>query len=160
MKFSTEFIKQPKLIIFEPCLSGIKECIQPEIDLKIEGICYLLGKTNGSTTYATYSVRPKATCTRGSFHVDTVAMAKIVRVATNKRLQVVGQLHTHPYEAYHSDGDEEGARIAYDGYVSIVLPNYGNIFPRFDGAVVYIFSSGKFRPFTKKQIKLVPDLLI
>jgi proteasome lid subunit RPN8/RPN11 len=66
-------------------------------------------------------------------------MARIVRSAANNGLQVVGQLHTHPGEAYHSDGDEYGARIAYSGYVSIVVPAYGRRLPALDGAAVFFF---------------------
>jgi hypothetical protein len=52
---------------------------------------------------------------------------------------VVGQVHTHPKDAYHSDGDEDGARIAYTGYVSLVLPDYGRRLPLFDEAAIFIF---------------------
>ena len=54
----------------------------------------------------------------------------------------MGQVHTHPRLAYHSDGDEEGARIAYTGYVSIVLPDYGRRLPNLDKAAIFMFRAG------------------
>ena len=62
---------------------------------------------------------------------------KVVRAAVDRGLQVVGQVHTHPGDAYHSDGDNAGARIAFTGYVSIVLPDYGRDLPALTRAAAY-----------------------
>jgi hypothetical protein len=69
-------------------------------------------------------------------------MAACVAAAGRFEMQVVGQLHTHPGQAYHSDGDVEGARIRYPGYLSIVLPMYGSFLPSFRGAAIYLCTAG------------------
>jgi proteasome lid subunit RPN8/RPN11 len=79
---------------------------------------------------------PTATTTAGSFNVSAIAMATVVRSAANLGLAVVGQVHTHPRQAFHSEGDFDGMRIRYPGYVSIVLPNYGRLFPKWTGAEI------------------------
>ena len=129
----------PRLIVTEACVAALRGCLAPEIRKVHEGISYLAGRTDGTTTLAVAAMRPDAGTTRGSFNVSAPAMARIVRAAASQGLQVVGQVHTHPGEAYHSDGDEDGARIAYTGYVSLVLPDYGRRLPAFDAAAVFMF---------------------
>jgi proteasome lid subunit RPN8/RPN11 len=84
-------------------------------------------------------IRPEAETTYGSFDVSAPAMAKVIRTIIDHGLQVVGQVHTHPGEAYHSGGDEEGAKIVYSGYVSIVLPDYGRHLPSFGDAALFMY---------------------
>jgi proteasome lid subunit RPN8/RPN11 len=133
----------PRLVISQGCIAALAECLGPEICKGHEGIAYLLGQSDGITTLAVAAVRPDAQTTRGSFHVGAPAMARVVRAAVDRGLQVVGQVHTHPGDAYHSDGDDEGARIAFTGYVSIVLPDYGRHLHALMGTTVFFFQAGK-----------------
>src|SRR3546814_9410358 len=87
------------------CVSALRPALAPETARGHEGIVYLLGQTDGLTSIALSVFRPIARTTRGSFHVDTAAMRQVVEAANAHGLQVVGQLHTHPGEAFHSDGD-------------------------------------------------------
>lgn len=128
---------QPKVLLTEACLAGIANGLRGTTAACHEGIVYLLGRTDGETTLAVTAVRPAARTTRGSFDVDSVAMARVVRSAADLTLHVVGQVHTHPGGAAHSDGDVAGARMKYPGYVSIVLPDYGRRLPCLDGAAIY-----------------------
>ncbi len=87
-------------------------------------------------------------------------MAHVVRTAVGAGLQVVGQVHTHPGRAYHSDGDVQGARIIYGGFVSVVLPDYGRRLPAFEGAAAYMFRSGTgFVELTAEHIGIIPGRL-
>jgi len=70
-----------------------------------------MGQTDGSSTLAVTVVRPQAATAPGSVNVNSRAVARVVRLAIDRGLQLVGQVHTHPGEAYHSPGDDEGARI-------------------------------------------------
>src|SRR3546814_20765206 len=101
---------------------------------------YWSGQTEGFDIIALIVFRPSATTTRGSFHVRSAAMSQVVEAANAPGLQVVGQLHTHPGEAFHSDGDVTGALIRFGGFVSIVLPEYGKHLPDFAGAAIYMLS--------------------
>lgn len=129
----------PRLMLTEPCIEALCTCMEPEIRCGHEGVAYVLGQTDGTVTLAVAAVRPEAATPRGSFSVSAPAMAKVVHAAIKTGLQVVGQVHTHPGKAYHSDGDVEGARIVYRGFVSVVLPDYGRRLPALDGAAVYMF---------------------
>lgn len=130
-----------KIVITNGCVQALTTCLAPERKKRHEGIAYLFGQTDGEITLAVGAIRPEADTTRGSFYVPPQAMAKIVRSVCEMNLKVIGQIHTHPGEAYHSSGDDEGARIAYSGYTSIVLPEYGRYLPNLTGAAIYMYQS-------------------
>lgn len=147
----------PRLVISQACIDALGLCLAPEIRKGHEGIAYLLGQSDGTTTIALAAIRPDAQVTRGSFMVSAQAMAKVVRAAVDRGLQVIGQVHTHPGDAYHSEGDEDGARIAFTGYVSVVLPDYGRNLPALTRAAAYFYQAGKgFVPLETKALIVVP----
>jgi proteasome lid subunit RPN8/RPN11 len=146
-----------RVVITENAAVAIRECMAHEIDIGHEGVAYLFGQTNGESTLVVGAIRPASQTTRGSFDVSALAMTRVVRTATDEGLQVVGQIHTHTGEAYHSDGDIDGARIAYDGYVSIVLPEYGRGLPSFTGAAIYFYRSGAFSRLGPKNLRLIRE---
>jgi proteasome lid subunit RPN8/RPN11 len=153
----TVFAPVPKLIFTQACLDAIQRGLEPETRKGHEGIVYLLGRTDGVTALATTVFRPQAITTPGSFHVEPRAMAACVQAAGRFELQVVGQLHTHPGQAYHSDGDVEGARIRYPGYVSVVIPDYGRHLPNLNGAALYMWSADKvWRQLAPQDLIVVP----
>jgi proteasome lid subunit RPN8/RPN11 len=153
----TVFAQSPKLIVSQACLGAIQAGLEPEVRKGHEGIVYLLGRTDGIIALATTIFRPEARTTPGSFHVEPRAMAACIQAAAKYELQVVGQLHTHPGEAYHSDGDVEGARIRYPGYASVVLPNYGRMLPSLAGAAAYIWTvNGVWRQLGPQDLIIVP----
>ena len=117
------------VVMTSQCLEHVTEGLSVGIKTGHEGIVYFVGLTTGTTTLAVSAVFPEAITTPGSVNVSAVEMRKIVRVAADTGLQVVGQLHTHPVTAFHSAGDLSGMRIRYPGYVSIVVPNYGGSLP-------------------------------
>lgn len=131
----------PKLLITKGCWEAVCRALDPEIRKGHEGIVYLLGRTDGTVTLSVSVFRPRSVTTAGSFHVEPKAMAACVHAAGQFEMQVVAQLHTHPGQAYHSDGDVEGARIRYPGYASIVLPDYGRHLPNLGGAAAYLWSA-------------------
>jgi proteasome lid subunit RPN8/RPN11 len=137
---STPITPQPaKLLVTADALNDLMAALMPSQRLRHEGIAYLLGRTDGAVTLAVAVFAPEAQTTAGSFHVPTGAMASCVRAATRFELQVVAQVHTHPGQAYHSDGDVEGAKIRYPGYASLVLPEYGGHLPSLAGAAAYLW---------------------
>lgn len=145
----------PRLILTEPSLMALKSCLEPEIKQGKEGIVYMLGQSDGTTTLVVSIIRPQAQTTWGSFEVSSLAMAEVVRKSVSFGLHVVGQAHTHPLNAYHSKGDEKGARIAYKGYVSIVFPNYGRLLPKLDGIAAYMLDhKSNFAPIDRDLITI------
>jgi hypothetical protein len=134
--------------------------LAPEIDRGHEGIAYLYGRTDGSTTVVIGAIRPAAQTTAGSFEVSAIAMARVVRAVSNMGLQLVGQAHSHPGAAFHSEGDEIGARIAYSGFVSLVAPDYGTHLPALSGSAVYFFDEGRFVDLPVEAVTIAPGALL
>lgn len=150
----------PRLVLTEACIEALRTCMEPEIRRGHEGVAYVVGQTDGTVTLGVAAVRPEAATTRGSFSVTAPAMAKVVRTAIKAGLQVVGQVHTHPGHAYHSDGDVDGARIVYRGFVSVVLPDYGRRLPALDGAAIYMFRGDVgFAEIESMHVGVVPGSL-
>ena len=153
----TQLPTQPIVALTEACVAALRPCMAPEIHHGREGIAYLLGLSDGTTTLAGSAIRPQAHTTRTSFTVASPSMAKVVRAAVRSGLHVVGQVHTHPGSAYHSHGDDRGAPIAHTGYISIVLPDYGRRLPLLDGAAAYVFGAdGLFVPIELKRLHILP----
>lgn len=132
---------EPMLHIAEQCQSALRLCLEPATQRRHEGVAYLLGRTDGTTGLCVHAVRPRATTTPGSFNVEPREMALVVQTACDLDLQIVAQVHTHPRGAAHSDGDEDGANIRYDGFFSIVVPDYGIHLPDLSGAATYHYSA-------------------
>jgi proteasome lid subunit RPN8/RPN11 len=156
-----EILPTPMVVFTKSCQLAITHCLDAARERKHEGVCLLLGNTNGRSTVCVVAVRPDAETTDGSFYIPALEMAKIVDLATELRLQVVGQVHTHPVRAFHSDGDEEGAHIRYDGFVSMVVPDYGAALPDLAGSNAYMFSAQRrWEQLPIQSIRIVPDQIL
>lgn len=137
---SAPITPQPaKLLMTADALDGLMLALAHSLQQQHEGIAYLLGRTDGAISIAVAVFTPEARTTAGSFHVPPRAMVACMQAAARFELQVVAQVHTHPGQAYHSDGDVEGAKIRYPGYASLVLPEYGRHLPSLAGAVAYVW---------------------
>jgi proteasome lid subunit RPN8/RPN11 len=154
---TTQRVSRPRAVLAEGCLNGITESMAGTQAICHEGVVYLLGTTDGETTVAVTAFLPEARTTRGSFEVSSVAMARVVRAASDLSLHVVGQIHSHPGGAGHSDGDVTGARIKYPGYLSIVVPEYGRHLPALDGAATYMYrENGTFVLLEPSVVSIAP----
>lgn len=149
-----------RLVLSHTCLVALRDCLAPETRRHHEGIAYLYGLTDGTTTLAIGVARPEAHTTPGSFKVSALAMAPVLRAINSAGLQLVGQAHSHPDEAYHSKGDEAGATMAYQGYASIVLPKYGRDLPSLTGCAAYYFNDHRFIELDQHALTIVPERLL
>ena len=134
-----------KVRITTHCCEQTTKYLQASAQRGHEGIVYFVGMTNGTTTMALYAMLPEALSTPRSVDVSARELGKIIRSASEVGLQVVGQLHTHPRAAYHSDGDEVGMRIRYPGYFSIVVPDYGTRLPSFRQSHTLMWTTDGFQ---------------
>lgn len=153
-------IKSRDLVLTSSCVKAIEYCLKDFVIKRHEGICYLYGIVGEEVTLAVSAMKPEAQTTYGSFFVSAKSMAQVVRAGANNSLQVVGQVHTHPQQAFHSTGDNEGALTAYDGYVSIVLPGYGRKLPSFKDGAFFVYVKGHgFIEVPSTKMKIVPEVL-
>lgn len=122
-------------------MAAVTDILAPARRRRVEGIAYFLGRTDGVHATILSSVAVSADATFGSFFVPSSEMVRVVNAANAAALQVVGQIHTHPHEAFHSAGDDAGAQIRFDGFITIVVPDYGMYLPSLRGSAVFAYSS-------------------
>lgn len=157
----TEHIDPPAISFARSAYDGLIECLAPSCSARHEGVALLLGRADGAKVSVLQTVRPKAKTGAGHFVIEARAMANVVALAMELDLQIVGQVHTHPYEAFHSAGDEEGANIRYDGFISIVIPDYGDHLPSLSGWAVYRFDeSDGWQPQSVEILKVVDGFAV
>ena len=141
--------RQPRLrltaVLTSQCLEEIAPVLRDNSERGHEGIVYFVGLTTGTATLAVTAMGPQADTTPVSVDVAALEVGKIVREAALAGLQVVGQLHTHPGDAYHSAGDLAGMRIRHPGYISIVVPAYGAGLPSLEGAHTLMWTNEGFQ---------------
>jgi len=108
-------------------------------------------------------VRPRQQNTLGSFFVSSEANADIAVWLCARKLKLLAQLHTHPGEYVgHSDGDNLGASLAFQGFYSLVVPNYGRsgILP-LNQCGIHVFHNGFVEVpslIAEKHIQIVPHV--
>ena len=152
--------QERKLVLTSSCADELDACIAPDRAIRHEGVALLLGLTGEDTTLATHAIRPHAHTSQGSFEIPTQSFAKIIKLASRNGLAIVGQVHTHPRQAYHSDGDYAGLHIQYPGFCSLVLPNYGDDMPSIDGLHAISFESTRsWQPLAGKNIVILAESL-
>ena len=127
-------VPRHSIVMTKQCHDQIVKRLYPGTISVNEAIVYFLGVTTGVTTLAVATVSPESHSTPTSVDVEKFAMMEVIRGAALAGLQVVGQLHTHPMQAYHSRGDLAGMRIRFPGFFSIVVPEYGARLPSLEDA--------------------------
>lgn len=130
---------------------------------KRETVIYWVGEAHQESAVVTSVIRPMQINTTGSFHVTRESNADIVVWLCARKLKLLAQLHTHPGSFVgHSNGDDLGAPLAFFGFYSLVVPNYGRsgILP-LQQCGVHVFANRfvELPPtIAEKQIQIVPHV--
>lgn len=96
---------------------------------KTEAGCFLLGQINGTDRVVediVYfdDVDPNA-YRYAAIRFDTTKLSAVYDICEAKSLSIVGDMHTHPFEAFLSPIDRAYPVMALAGHVSIILPYDG-----------------------------------
>lgn len=153
----------------------ISDCVVAELDRLLpsygdgddhEGILYLGGlELPGVGAIVAVALAPEAKTSRGSFATDLMANTAVVTALGDLGLVLVGQIHSHPGEwVDHSDGDDDGALVRFEGYWSIVVPSFAARGVRpLSQCGVHVFTRGTFRRLTveavNKRVRVLPAAL-
>ena len=128
-----------------------------------ETVIYWVGEAHTEAAVVTTVIRPKQQNTAGSFEVTREANADIVVWLCAHKLKLLAQLHTHPGSFVgHSGGDDLGASLAFFGFYSLVIPNYGRsgILP-LQQCGVHVFTNRFVElptPIVEKQVQIIPHV--
>jgi proteasome lid subunit RPN8/RPN11 len=138
---------RPVFAIAEIVVQACERYLQGAARDAHEKVVYVAGVKRPDVWIATTVIRPKARTTRGSFATSSAANADVVAFLSDVGLSILGQVHTHPGPfVEHSGGDDEGAFMPTENYLSIVVPNYGRqgMLP-IERCGVHRYESGTFR---------------
>lgn len=153
----------PRLIIIEAVLQRLPQVLASYgRDEEHEGVAYLGGMKCGEASVVLTAIAPEAQTTPGSFVTDVEANTAVVRALGKLGLILVGQAHSHPGDwVDHSEGDDKGALVRFEGYWSVVVPEYARqaSLP-LDKCGLHCYKQGRFWRLTEKamaaRVKAIP----
>ena len=110
-----------------------------------EAYVFWAGAVADGEAYVTTCVYPTANARHGGVKVPLRKMTEINLELRDRDQLVLAQVHSHPGVARHSPVDEEKAVSFHEGFVSIVVPDFGET-PVYDlrdcGVYVYTATEG------------------
>jgi len=127
-----------------------------------EGVVYLGGVETSEQSVALLAIAPVATTTPGSFRTGLGANTAVVSTLATQRLILVAQIHSHPSDwVDHSDGDDRGALVRFEGYWSIVIPGFaGQGLLPLTRCGIHLYGQGRFARLTDAavaaRVRLIP----
>jgi hypothetical protein len=77
-------------------------------------------------TQLTEVVHPNHISNRYGLTIDSDWISKFWGDLANRDLGVRVQIHTHPYEAFHSETDDRYPLLFDPGFLSLVIPNFAS----------------------------------
>jgi hypothetical protein len=89
-----------------------------------ERVVLWLGRRDADVVRVCEVFMPIQIADAGYFRIPSAGMAALFRHMRAARLMVAGQVHTHPYEAFHSPVDDEWAIVRHEGGLSLVVPRF------------------------------------
>lgn len=107
-----------------------------------EGYVFWAGAVADNEAYITTCVYPTANARQGGVKVPLEKMTEINLELRDRDQLILAQVHSHPGVARHSPVDEEKAVSFHEGFVSIVIPDFGET-PVYDlrDCGVYIYTA-------------------
>ena len=119
-----------------------------------EEVVYWAGIEGADTSVVLTCIAPHAATTNGSFDTTASSNAVVINWIADRGLVLLGQLHCHPdHRVWHSGGDDRGALMPYENFLSIVVPHYGQSgIGDLQTSGVHRFEGGRFSRLTPVQV--------
>jgi len=93
---------------------------------RCECVVLWLGRRDGDLIRVESAYRPAQSASVDMFQIPAASMAALYAELRERRLMVAAQVHSHPYEAFHSRADDRWAIIRHEGALSLVVPNFAS----------------------------------
>jgi hypothetical protein len=148
---------RPNLYVLELVRRQTDQHFRSMAHRREEAVSYWAGVKCNETWIVTTLVIPRAHTTLGSFEVSASSNADVVSFLTTTGLKLIAQLHTHPGKSVgHSQGDDFGASLAHENFLSIVIPHFGaRGIGLFKKCGVHRFENGSFRRLAPTEVGAV-----
>ncbi len=153
----------PRILIHEAVLPESVRLLRESHDERSahEGVVYWAGKSADGVWIVTTSIAPKAVTTWGSFETSAASNAQVIAFLARHGLELLAQVHSHPgQDVGHSGGDDEGALMPYENYLSLIVPHYAR-----DGMLpltrcgVHRFHEGEFKRLNVTEIEALFNVI-
>lgn len=87
-----------------------------------EKVILWLGKSENDLYVVKEVFVPTQITEQDHFAIPPEGMQELMGKLRGSRMMLIAQVHTHPYEAYHSEADDKWAIVRHINAFSIVLP--------------------------------------
>lgn len=146
----------PKVLVCESILQISVMLLQEAKDEHSahEGILYWAGKSFDNHWWITTCIAPQTISTWGSYKTSARSNADVIQLLAKHKLEIFSQLHSHPgTNVNHSEGDDKGALMPYENFLSIVVPSYAEfgILP-LERCGVHRFQNNRFVRLSETEI--------
>lgn len=122
-----------------------------------ECVLLWLGCKDGTAQSIAEVYQPIQESSADYFEIPREGMAALMQHLREKGLFVVSQVHTHPFEAFHSPTDDRWAIVRHIGALSIVLPHFAKstTLENFlkQSATFQLDASNKWKELSQLQLK-------
>jgi hypothetical protein len=109
----------------------------------VEGILLWAGVWGiGGEELITTLILPDQENTYGRAVITRAGLLRVSEIVREKDLFIMAQVHTHPRQAFHSSGDDEGAIGYYRGFLSLVIPSFAAGDPELYRCAAYRYQAG------------------
>lgn len=104
------------------------QVLRAEGNLRVESLVFWAGYVNGSTAVVTQIFIPKGDGVfqhRLQHRIDERIIAAIGELLDPPQLVLLGQVHTHEHDAFHSPADDKFS-LDTPGFLSVVIPDFAS----------------------------------
>jgi proteasome lid subunit RPN8/RPN11 len=122
-----ERVARPVVLLTDHVVDGTVTYLQqaPRGGGPHEGIVYWAGRSTPDVWTVTTCIAPEAATSSGGFETSPAGNGEVIMFLARYGLELLAQIHSHPGRFVdHSDGDDTGALMPYENYLSIVVPEY------------------------------------
>lgn len=92
---------------------------------RAECVVLWLGRRNGNAIEIDRVYRPAQIAKSDVFRILPDAMKALLSYLSQNNLMIGAQVHSHPFEAFHSRADDQWAIVRHLNALSIVVPYFG-----------------------------------
>jgi hypothetical protein len=139
------------------CIDTVHQYLRKVGRLGFEGIGLWMGSRNGTHFQVTQAVVPRQQHIRSyegvCVTVDAEELHRLNVWLYENKLTLIGQVHSHPTEAYHSGTDDEFAVATAAGSISLVVPDFAvNPFDLLQCAAYRLQQSGYWKELSPNEV--------
>ncbi|MCY4385632.1 MAG: hypothetical protein OXC18_00870 [Desulfurellaceae bacterium] len=89
-----------------------------------ECVVLWFGRQGGAVVHVQQVYRPIQMAWTDMFRIPPDSMKAVLSELNSKRMMIAAQVHSHPFEAFHSKADDTWAIVRHAGALSLVVPDF------------------------------------